>query len=448
MEPCFSKKYSRYLHQCKLNNIYMLIKHLLKYGCIMSATIVSTFLVQSCSQHKGSFHINGDIGNEHKYVAVELRDGNHPLSASFKFHRIRNGKVSLDLDLDSNKVYEIDVFDNNKSSWFSCCFFADCKGITIKPGDSTLREWIAVSDSPQNVAYQEFQEGLDKAIAASGIRDSIKMAKVSWDETYSPEYRALHARCFSDTTSTASQLLISAEMERMEQDGSAWTMAGQHLNSLRKQYGVLMDEYYKTHIDEVPFGLASFNVLVDALEDAQMNDLDVGYWLAYYQKEYAWEFPDCNLHNNVLDVIGKSTMVEGKHYVDFSLPDERGQIQTVSELIDGKVAVIELWASWCHPCLKRLIEMKPLYEKYKDKGFVIVTAAREDVNDEEWRRILAKEKFSWVNMIDLDPMHPIWSSYGDANGSGSAYLFGTDGRLIKKSPSFQDIENAIIISQE
>ena len=70
------------------------------------------------------------------------------------------------------------------------------------------------------------------------------------------------------------------------------------------------------------------------------------------------------------------------------------------------------------------------------------------MNDKEWRKFLSKEKFPWVNLIDMNPLHPIWSYYGGANGSGSAYLFGTDGRLIKKSPTFQDIENAIVASQE
>ena len=408
---------------------------------ICGCCIIAILLVQSCSP-KGTFHIGGNVGDEIKQISVNARNS-HPSSSSYKKYHIRNGKVSLDLNLDSNKVYELDVFIN-KATWIPCYFFADGKDITIKPGDSTNQEWVVISDSQQNAAYQEFKEGLEKAVVSSGIRDSIKNASVSWDETYTPEYLSLYARYCSDTVTAASRASIVEEKNRMEKDGRAWTEAGRQYNSVRRKLYVLEEDYYKEHIMDMPFGLASFCVLVEAMENAQSNNLDLGYWLAYYQNEYADKFPDCNLHYDAMDVIGKSNMIEGKHYVDFSLPDDKGQIHTVSELIEGRVAVIELWASWCRPCRERMNALKPLYEKYKDAGFVVVSAAREDKSDKAWRSVIEKEKYPWVNLVDMDPWHPVWSSYGDANSSGSAFLFGTDGCLIKKNPTLQDIEDVLL----
>lgn len=416
-------------------------KHFL-YNCYL---IFVVLLIGSCSQ-KSPYHINGDVGKDIKYIAVKYRKSN-PSSSSYKRHRIIDGKVSLSLDLDSNKVYETDLWIN-EGSYSPCVFFADGKDISLKKVDSALRRWAVVSDSPQNMAYQGFLEDMDKFITSSGIRDSIKKANELLDDIYTPEYLELQNRCFSDTITADSRTAIIKEMETMQKDGRAWSVAGQRYNSIWKEYYILKEEYYKSHIQDIPFGLASFNVLVEAMENAQSNNLDLGYWLAYYQNEYANKFPDCNLHYNAMDVIGKSSMVAGKHYVDFSLPDDKGQIQTVSQLIEGKVAVIDLWASWCGPCIKKLREMKPLYEKYKDAGFVIISAAREDVNDRAWKSIIAKEKFPWVNMIDMDPWHPIWNTYGYANGSGTTFLFGTDGLLIKIDPSIQDIEDAIKASQK
>lgn len=411
------------------------------FGCFILFVL---FLLGSCSQN-GSYNITGEVGKNAKYLAINPR-ASHPSSTSYKRYRVRNGKVSMTLDLDSTKVYDLDIFIN-EGSWLSYVFFADGKNLTINPDDSETQEWIIASNSPQNTEYMKFRKGLDETIASSGIRDSIENARVPWNEMYTTEYLDLHARCFSDTSTRTSQMAIGAEMEKMEQDGRAWTVAGQHYNALWRKYSILEDEYYRAHIKDMPFGLASFCVLVEAMENAQRNDFDFGYWLAFYKNEYADKFPDCNLHYNAMDAISKASMMEGKRYIDFSLPDDKGQIQTVSELIEGKVAVIELWASWCRPCRERLNAMKPLYEKYKDAGFVVVSAAREDGNDKAWRNIIVKDKFPWVNMVDLDPWHPIWCSYGDMNSSGTAYLFGTDGRLIKKAPTLQDIEDAIIASQ-
>ncbi len=47
----------------------------------------------------------------------------------------------------------------------------------------------------------------------------------------------------------------------------------------------------------------------------------------------------------------------------------------LSDIIKGKVAVIDLWASWCMPCRAKAKAMIPIYEKYKDRGFEIVGVA-------------------------------------------------------------------------
>ena len=41
----------------------------------------------------------------------------------------------------------------------------------------------------------------------------------------------------------------------------------------------------------------------------------------------------------------------------------------------GKVVMLEFFASWCPPCQIAAPEIKSIYEKYKDKGFVVLAIA-------------------------------------------------------------------------
>jgi thiol-disulfide isomerase/thioredoxin len=41
----------------------------------------------------------------------------------------------------------------------------------------------------------------------------------------------------------------------------------------------------------------------------------------------------------------------------------------------GRVVMVEFFASWCPPCQMVAPEVKSIYEKYKDKGFVVVAVA-------------------------------------------------------------------------
>jgi thiol-disulfide isomerase/thioredoxin len=59
---------------------------------------------------------------------------------------------------------------------------------------------------------------------------------------------------------------------------------------------------------------------------------------------------------------------------DFSLPDLQGKRESLSSY-KGKLILLDFWATWCDPCREEIPELKNLYAKYRDRGFVIVGVA-------------------------------------------------------------------------
>ncbi len=59
---------------------------------------------------------------------------------------------------------------------------------------------------------------------------------------------------------------------------------------------------------------------------------------------------------------------------DFTLLDLNNKSRSISEW-DGKVILINFWATWCPPCVREVPTLDKLNTDFKDKGFVVLGIA-------------------------------------------------------------------------
>jgi len=53
------------------------------------------------------------------------------------------------------------------------------------------------------------------------------------------------------------------------------------------------------------------------------------------------------------------------------------------ESLTGKVVVVNFWATWCHPCQKEIPDLSKIYDKYKDKGLVMLGVMQDQPSSSE-----------------------------------------------------------------
>jgi len=62
----------------------------------------------------------------------------------------------------------------------------------------------------------------------------------------------------------------------------------------------------------------------------------------------------------------------GTELPELTVPDLEGRPVSIRELTAGKVAVIDIWASWCRPCLAAIPHLQALQNRYRDLGLLVV----------------------------------------------------------------------------
>lgn len=112
-------------------------------------------------------------------------------------------------------------------------------------------------------------------------------------------------------------------------------------------------------------------------------------------------------------------------------------------MIEGKVAIIDLWATYCGPCIKTTRTYKPIYEEFKDKGFTIVGVAAERGDTKAMENRIEKEGWEWVNMVDLDRKNNIWHKYDCSFAGGRTLMVDQNGVIVALGPTDEEVRELL-----
>ena len=162
----------------------------------------------------------------------------------------------------------------------------------------------------------------------------------------------------------------------------------------------------------------------------------------YVMYRYKWAFGPCELRT-MLDNIhaADSTMTDknlqmaeeyvekqervqaGQPIIDFTQNDPDGNPVTLSKLAEGKLLLVDFWASWCPDCRKANPDVVAAYQKFHDQGFDVLGVSF-DTNKEAWLAAIEKDGLTWTHVSDLQG----WSN---AAGALYAIAFIPQNALIK-----------------
>lgn len=139
-----------------------------------------------------------------------------------------------------------------------------------------------------------------------------------------------------------------------------------------------------------------------------------------------------------LDIL--KNVAIGKKFADFEMADPKGEVHKLSEYVgNGKVVLIDFWASWCPPCRKEMPHLVELYKQYKNKGFEIVGISLDSKAD-AWAKGVKDLNITWTQLSDLKGWQNAGAALYGVNSIPHTVLVDKDGTIIAKNIHGDEVE--------
>jgi peroxiredoxin len=321
--------------------------------------------------------------------------------------------------------------------------------ITIFPDKEKIR--LILYDSKHSSQNKIYGGKLNKQFASFTEDSKLKFDPIMKPYNDSLEVLNKENKYFSEqfkeldketerTTNKDSLNLIYKRMQALGDDAVSEPVKkiNGHLNTIYKEKYLWCYNYYAQNPT-----IVSYYLILNELMyyNDKYSDLSI---IKKLIENYSSKYPGHPYNSIAKDLIGAADKIKvGGQFIDFTLPDLSGNNITLSKEIEGKIALIDLWATWCGPCITTSKSIISVYNEFKDSGFTVIGVAREFDNTNQLKQTLEREKFPWINLIELNNQNGIWNKYGIPTAGGATFMVNKDGKILTINPTAEEVRKIL-----
>jgi peroxiredoxin len=100
-----------------------------------------------------------------------------------------------------------------------------------------------------------------------------------------------------------------------------------------------------------------------------------------------------------LNLPGEPRLGKGMAAPDFLLPRLDGTTVRLSDY-RGKVVLLNIWATWCGPCVEEMPSMERLHQEMKDEDFEILAVSIDDSGADAVAPFMERLKLNFTALTD------------------------------------------------
>lgn len=138
--------------------------------------------------------------------------------------------------------------------------------------------------------------------------------------------------------------------------------------------------------------------------------------------------------------LARPELVRAKMVPPFTVTTIDGKKLSMDDL-QGKVVLLDFWATWCAPCREALPYMQQVAKKFKDEPLVILSVSL-DTDEHAWKEFVDKHEMTWMQYRDGGFTGPISKMFG-VNAIPHTFTIDTDGVLQEEHIGDASIEGKL-----
>lgn len=190
------------------------------------------------------------------------------------------------------------------------------------------------------------------------------------------------------------------------------------------------------HVKQYPSSMVSAIIMQKYLSNPSSQTLQNGYDLL------TADVKNSPYGRMLYKKLAASTRTDiGKQAPNFEIPDVSGKMYTVNSF-KGKTTLVDFWASWCGPCRAENPNLIKAYQKYKGKGFDIVSISLDD-NKTNWLAAVKDDKLPWLQLSDLKASKSEVKQLYGITAIPMNYLLDGNGKIIARNLRGPELEQEL-----
>lgn len=162
-----------------------------------------------------------------------------------------------------------------------------------------------------------------------------------------------------------------------------------------------------------------------------------------YKSRFLLKFPN----DMLAESLAAKFNIEDANPQVLQLEDSIGASSSLEQVLEshrGKVVLLDLWASWCAPCIRNIPNSKKLSDKYEALSIIYLS---KDEDPTKWKNAMRRFKLPALRSFRIsNALTSQWLKEMEVNSIPRYMLYGKQGRLLHQnapSPGAKSLEGLI-----